>query len=381
MILEAIDYAPQYQMLRLETEDSFEKIYQVIKARLPAWLESINVRPQDVYFNYTGGTKSMSAGLALAAVELLPNYVYVSGKREGDGLGVVISGTEQSITGRNPWFADATLARKSATVLLQQGQADGAARYLADAAVTASPYVQQRLLLWSKFCEVLAKQQLFDFRAAKSGFERIQSQLLLAIPSDAATLREFIEGMRAYLSSLEAESKPDFDGPRLTLLQELLQNADRCSLAGRYDDCVARLYRAVELQGQNGLAEIIPHASNGEIVKEKVGDQVFAWVMSVYPEARAFETGTGTTKIQLTLAHLYSFLAATEDPRFSHYQEVYQSSLRPALHARNFSILAHGVTPIAVEKVRTLRDALEHGLGLVAAPAYAWPSLDFEKLI
>jgi len=52
-----------------------------------------NIQVENIFINYTGGTKSMAAGIVLAAVlNCIKNYIYVGGKR--DEFGRVITGFE-----------------------------------------------------------------------------------------------------------------------------------------------------------------------------------------------------------------------------------------------------------------------------------------------
>lgn len=54
-----------------------------------------DLAPDDVVVDYTGGTKTMTAALALATVGKGFRFSYVGGKtRTKDGLGVVVSGKE-----------------------------------------------------------------------------------------------------------------------------------------------------------------------------------------------------------------------------------------------------------------------------------------------
>src|SRR5581483_1073265 len=102
-ILPVIGYSLQWECVRLKDADDLNTCYQQIRNALRDWIERRGLCNDDLYFDLTGGTKPMSAALTLAAVERIPRYHYVSGDREKDGLGTVISGTEKAVTGLNPW--------------------------------------------------------------------------------------------------------------------------------------------------------------------------------------------------------------------------------------------------------------------------------------
>ena len=60
--------------------------------------------PAEVVVDYTGGTKTMSAALALSAVGHGYSFSYVGGeKRTKNGLGVVVTGTEVVKKDVSPW--------------------------------------------------------------------------------------------------------------------------------------------------------------------------------------------------------------------------------------------------------------------------------------
>ncbi len=164
-ILPAISYALQWECVRLSDPDDLNTCYQQIRAALKAWINRRRLQNEDIYFDLTGGTKSMSAALTLAAVEQIPRYHYVSGEREKGGLGTVLTGTERAVTGLNPWTRIAIRQRELATGLFEHGHIEAAGVVLDEAATTASEQ-SETLKAYAGLCHALAKLDLFDFRSA-----------------------------------------------------------------------------------------------------------------------------------------------------------------------------------------------------------------------
>ncbi|MBM4047465.1 MAG: TIGR02710 family CRISPR-associated protein, partial [Planctomycetes bacterium] len=120
-------------------EDDFEAICQQCRDLIRA-LASRGFGPGQLVADYTSGTKAMSAGLCLAAVdEGLDAISYIAGKR-GDG-GRVISGTERLITAR-PGLTQATRHLEAAIQYFNTYQFSAARAALERAlAATADPEV------------------------------------------------------------------------------------------------------------------------------------------------------------------------------------------------------------------------------------------------
>ncbi|MGH7227535.1 MAG: hypothetical protein ACRELF_30350, partial [Gemmataceae bacterium] len=74
-----------------------------------------------VVVDFTGGTKCMSAALALQAHRWRCRFSYIGGQeRTKDGVGVVVSGKEQVLHMHNPWDALGYQAVEEATTLFDQ---------------------------------------------------------------------------------------------------------------------------------------------------------------------------------------------------------------------------------------------------------------------
>ena len=88
-------------------------------------IEKQGLSTEDVVVDYTGGTKTMSAALVLATVTKFTKFSYVGGKeRTKEGLGIVISGTEEIKTALSPWQVLLVEGRKKIALFFNNYQLD-----------------------------------------------------------------------------------------------------------------------------------------------------------------------------------------------------------------------------------------------------------------
>lgn len=191
--------------------------------------------------DYTGGTKTMSAALVLAALSRgTIELNFVAGAR-GD-LVKVRDGTQMVA----PVAMDAIRLEREMTPFLacwQRYAYDEAARGLAALRVPAQPELRNGLMRAIHFSEALSAWDLFDHAAA---FDRLGAYDALA--------SNFLGPRWAGLRMLASTGAADARGEGLRIW-DLWLNAQRRAAAGRYDDAVARAYRMLEWGGSVGAAD------------------------------------------------------------------------------------------------------------------------------
>ena len=366
VVLPAIGYAVQWECIRMDDPDDLNTCYQQIRPVLSAWLDRRRLQPEEVYFDLTGGTKPMSAALTLAAVEKIPYYHYVSGDREKDGLGTVITGTERPITGPNPWMQIAIRQRELATRLYEQGHVEAAGELLEQAAQLASDK-SETLKAFAGLCQVLAKLDLFEFRGLSNELSRLQPRLEITFEHRSEhRLIAWLRELRTHLQELDSERSRQQDHPRSLL--ELLANARRRNRQGRHDDAVARLYRAVELFAQNRLYAAFGSRA-GRISLDSLDQNLAAELRAAFPD----ELIEGS-RLQLGCAKAFAALKYSpleDDHRFP---EVYER-FKPALEKRNQSWLAHGTRPADASDFDQMWGLVSQEFGIDSGDIPDWPQL------
>lgn len=310
-----------------------------------------------VLVDFTGGTKCMSASLALVARQWQCRFSYIGGtQRNKGGVGVVVSGAEKIMHFQNPWDALGYQVVEDAITLFDQGNYEASVQILdRSKRQIERPDIKQELntfgclaqayLDWDRFDHERADRCLADVQKSANHLRHLFLGTGEDILQTVSIHHRFLSELRKGIVSRH-------------ILLDLCANARRCADKGRYDDAVARLYRAVEAIAQfrlhtgynmyqcddNGM----PDFSRIEINRVPASTRPY-WAK------RTREDGT----MALSLQDNYRLLSDMEDTlgeRFS----LLQGKESP-LAARNQSILAHGFIPVG-EKV--FRDLWQKALAL-----------------
>jgi CRISPR-associated protein (TIGR02710 family) len=294
-----------------------------------------------VVVDFTGGTKCMSAAIALQARRWPCLFSYVGGtERTKDGVGVVVSGKERVLHHENPWDALGYQAVEEFVVLFDQRAFVAAAKVAVEA--------KKRVTRGDRKRELNALEQLAQGFDAWDRFEhRNAANILMGIEKVGNDLRAVLGGEWAervlsnvgrvarYLDELCTATPPS-----RTHVVDLLANARRRKDEGRIDDAVARLYRAIEAIAQVCLKETYEIESTEKVPLDKIPQGLRPdW------EARANDGA-----IALGLQDAYALLAALGHPLGAKFGDAGLNDTKSPLTSRNRSILAHGFERVS-EKV------------------------------
>lgn len=296
--------------------------------------------------DYTGGTKSMSAGLAAAALDI-----------ENVTLGLV-SGARFNLT----QVADATQSLRTSQAtrirlerrlpLISKCFANfdyPAAMSWLEEALTLPDISSEKIAMlqswlalaraldsWDKFDHASAWKILCNYRAGYTGLVMF--------------LEAVIWSRKKLDTSLHVEELPELsDSPKghgYESVEDLYLNAQRRASQGRFDDAVARLYRTLELLAQTRL-KLAYGIDTGDIVLAKLPPEM-------RKEYEKLAEGAGRIRLSLTKAFdlLAKWAEFHDEPLGSLYREQYREKLRNFLGIRNKSLMAHGFTPIRADNYR-----------------------------
>jgi hypothetical protein len=269
--------------------------------------------------DYTGGTKSMTAGLAAAALDDgRCELSLVTGRRSDL---VKVQDQTEFVRHMQVWDAQALRRIQAAEQLLAHYDYASAEQLLRDA---AARFTSERTL------EVLQRGialcHAFD---AWDKFDHVTARRLL---------RPYKDQFTPYWRFVGWLSREDPGSHGFERIEDLLRNAERRAAQGRFDDAVGRVYRAIELTAQVWLEQ--RHGINtSDVNPAAVPDAVRSKVAQNRSET------DGKIKIGLLLA--WDLLAAfTADPlgeRFSRERGLVLNFLT----VRNQSLFAHGSDPIS----------------------------------
>jgi len=322
----------------------------------------------EIWIDYTGGTKSMSAGLVIAGLNEGCNFVYVGAVndkgRNKEGLGIVKAGFEDVLPQANPYELFAKPETNRAIDLFNRYQFAAALNNF-DSAIEKiqDEGEKERLRILRELTDAYSSWDKFKvFKTRKESIINILKRNL----SDQRKLYkisvekepDFVEQVEKNIEYLNLR----FGDDKRYIIADLLNNASRRIEEGKYDDAVARLYRTIELIAQTRLKEL------SLIDEKKLKDnRVFAIILRALEKKldkgtienykkgqRQEDLNKGVIKIGLSKD--YELLADLDDELGKKFIEDSKEAenLHNLLNARNSSILAHGLEPVEKETAKEL---------------------------
>jgi CRISPR-associated protein (TIGR02710 family) len=286
-----------------------------------------------VVVDYSGGTKVMSAALALQARQWRCTFSYVGGKeRTKDGVGVVVSGAEQILHQANPWDALGHQAVEEFIVLFDQRAFVAAARVAEEAKKCVAREDRKReLSVLEQFAKAFDAWDRFDHQSATTTFKNVEkagNDLRAVLGRDRAErVLGDVGRFASYLGELRNATPPSRHH-----VVDLLANAQRRREEGRIDDAVARLYRAIEALAQVTLKEAHGIESSENVPLDRLPEDL----------RKAWERKAEEGVVKLGLQDAYALLGALDNSLGAKFQKAKLNDPKSALTARNRSILAHG---------------------------------------
>jgi CRISPR-associated protein (TIGR02710 family) len=319
-----------------------------------------------VVVDFTGGTKCMSVAIGIQASRWPCVFSYVGGnERTKEGVGIVVSGAEKIVHQANPWDALGHQAVDDFVVLFDQHA------YLAAANVAAA--TKLRVGRPDRKRELSSLEQLANALDAWDRFDHTTSKNLLeSVSKSANDLRAVLGATRGdrvlagsarlveHLGRLGQDPPPS----RYHVL-DLLAKAKRRKDEGRFDDAVARLYRAIEAIAQVALREAHGVASTEKVPLEQVPE----------PLRTMWAARANDGVVALGLQDDYALLAALGDPVGRKFQDAELSGIKSPLVARNRSILAHGFERVSEAVFDKLWTSALKLAGVDAANLPSFPEL------
>lgn len=352
-------------------ENQFEVLnacYRTLRQQIPQLLEKHRIAPESVLVDYTGGSKPMSAALVLAATEFFQNFAYVGGERDKAGLGRTLPGREQLVQQTtNPWAVLAVRETGRIADLWRGLQFEAAASLLRNTAGQVPKINKVRFQIFAKVADAMAARHRLDLREARALLEGVHDTQEEVTPMSA-----LFDGREdfALLSQLEAiqgvmRKCLEHGGANATLLRELLDNALRTASQGRYEDAAARLYRALEMQGQLWLKE----TSRGFFESGRCKADKVEALFATFPELDREQWGKTDRdgRINLGLEQLFRCLSALKDPRALRIVEDLDtkgSRIRAVTKTRNEGILAHGVASVGQSGFEEMKKIAQEFFGM-----------------
>jgi len=294
--------------------------------------------------DYTGGTKSMSVGLSMAALDHRVTLYVTTGDRTN-----IIKIDQGQMTGLAiiaPLVAQRTIEQFLPIVLQQYNY--------------PAAYAELKRLLSSMSLPSETKQQVQDLYTRCYGldawdrFEHVEALELLQPQMKRPEIQPLGLFLKRVISSRGLIDKNfhtngGIEGHGYEIVEDLLLNAERRATQQRYDDAVGRLYRALELLAQIRLLTFYG-IRTGDVDPQKLPESLQA----EYEQKRS----PVNHKIQLASKNSYELLSLLpEDPLGKLYQENANRIIN-ALETRNNSLFAHGFQPITTSEYQKLAEVI-----------------------
>jgi CRISPR-associated protein (TIGR02710 family) len=352
----------------LDPQDFNSAVQDILELRpiISAW--SSSAPEHRLIADFTGGTKVMSAALAVVAQHWPCEFSYVGGDfRDKGGVGIVIDGKEHIIRSVNP--ADA-LGRPILEEALSLFDSQGAYAAAADRLKLAlarmqSPARKVEFSALAALFDAYAAWHRFDHKAAaryfQTEFPKAENNLKAVLGTDIfQSNRTLWKESANFLSQINQAS-----GPTKYLIADLLANADRCARFGLYDDAVARLYRATEAFGQLRLA------GHGFTDSSKVPLSKLPPIFTKNSHLKPDTEG----RIKLGLQEGFRLLLTLNDEAGERFHNLDLEGQESPLVARNSSLLAHGFEPVTKKAFEALKERIWKLTVLDANISPLFPSL------
>jgi CRISPR-associated protein (TIGR02710 family) len=291
----------------------------------------------EVFADYTGGTKSMVVGLAAASID------------DGEVELILVTGARKTLDG----VTDKTQAASTASVvcIVRRRYIDRAMMLVHSYDYGAAVEVLGELGQKTHDAEI---SHLYALCCGFDAWDRFDHENALRIIDAADRTGEF-GGLRGSLGVIvKAIQRREDDGHTalplwktetgFLLAADILRNAERRADDCRWDDAVARHYRACELVAQTALWTMY-QIDAGRTRPDQVPESL-SWRSAMEPE------------FALGLRNSWELLAALDAPLGKLWAE-WRENLLNAMQYRNYSLLAHGTQPVAKSDYE--KD-VEHGL-------------------
>lgn len=287
-------------------------------------------KESEIICDYTAGTKSMSAGLVLASVHFENAKIsIIKGLR--NNLQKTVNRTEFS----SAVNADSILVERKLDDLkyLLEHYDYASAIVIIKGIFNKYPNIDNALN--TKFRAALNICVAFD---SWDKFEHNESyEMIQLFSKELLTYKFFIEAIiteRKFIDKNFLNNSVKDKNTNFELVQDIILNAERRASQGRFDDAVARLYRALELFAQLYLKKYFDiETGNIDLIKvpEEIKDK--------------FQHQEGQN-IKIGLMEAYELITSLDPEKLGKSFKQSKSKILHKLEVRNQSILAHGFTPI-----------------------------------
>lgn len=323
-------FQPDRDLILIEKPDDFSECY--LKASLYIQNLQETIADAQMMADYTGGTKSMSVGLAMASIDYQLKLYVTTAVRTN-----IIKVERGELTGTArvaPVVAQRTL-EQFLPIFLEQYNYPAAIAQLRrlSSSMELPAEVNGQIQTLYASCSGLDAWDRFEHREA---LELLEPQMKNPIIRNLVIFLKKVINSRGQIDE-NFDSSNGTEGHGYEIVQDLILNAERRAQQQRYDDAVGRLYRALELLAQIRLLKAYG-IKTGDLDLTKLPENL----QDEYDKKRSPVKG----KIQIALRNSYELLSKISDDPIGKIYLENANKIINALDARNNSLFAHGFNPI-----------------------------------
>ena len=305
--------------------DSFSDYFSAFKSKINELEEDY-----EIIIDYTSGTKTMTMSAAFASMVFGKKLIFVTGKREN---GSVVKGTEK-IASQNLFLVYDELMLSKIKELFNINRFEAGKSLLNDIVDENNDKE-----IYSRLFDIYNYFDSVDYENAYKLFDNEFNDIL--IEKWPELKGDFIQNRIALQTIFQKENPEkgfrEHKNRCYFILASLLNNARRRCEEHKYDDGIARLYRALELIAQIRLKKQYKLNSSNidlDVLKNKNVDENYIEKLEKLRDIKG--------RIRLTLYKDYELLQYLNDDLGNFFKDNY-GEIFNCIEYRNKSILAHGL--------------------------------------
>lgn len=368
----------QYKATEVDSESPLQ-LYQEIKKAYERW-----GRPEDIYVDFTGGTKSMAAGCAMAGSAIGAKLIYVPGKYLTH-LRKPEPGTEKLFYVDDPYTVFGDIEREQAFCLFNEMDYISAYRIFDELENKvpgskeddAFKYLSKAYNGWDSLDISEAKLNLskcYDIILKKGKLEK--NLVLLQHEQKIKDQIEFLEVLEKLHCREKGDKKFIFNNIGY-LIANLYQNAVRREAKERYEMATLLLYRILETIEQKRLWNYGIDTENADFSKLGYSDEELREkINDIRTKIKGFNEIEHLDK-RVSLVAGYILLAAIGDDIIKNKKTAQLNRLKHKVDLRNKSIFAHGYEFIDKKKFKEFKDLVVEYMNLF----FELENINKEKLL
>ncbi len=342
-ILEKSKHKPAYiDKIITESAEALDYCIKAINENITRILKNWGIELKDFVVDYTGGTKTMSAALVLLTIEECSHYSYIGGiERDKGGLGVVLNGRERMLYLKNPWDEMAMVERRRINLLFNRGRYKTCLEILEKVIEKVNESEKPFYLMLKDLIEGYYHWNRCDIKLGNQFLSKAQRSLEFY---STGSSNPYFRGLLARVQENTEFLRRILNGEKALIIYDLIASAKRCAeLENKYDDAVARLYRALEKGAQNELE------NSGIKHNDVKPDEIPETIRNEYIRRYSDDNG----RIRLPLTACYRLLKERNNELGTKYFKP-ENKLHSLLEKRNLSKLAHGDKSLSEDDYRAM---------------------------